>query len=172
MCSWKCWESASGSVSLEKVSTFCNGSGHPGAMVQAAETDFDCTESEPSTGVGCSGCPSVKSESSVGSGAWLGCPCGRGDLNGARSEPGAGFLMTGGGAATDSGITMSETPRRRQEVALCRVKPRGDGVRVSAGDGVRAKRMLRKQRVVRAEAVVQTILFHRFTRRESHVSTC
>ena len=44
-------QSASGSVSLEKVSTFCSGSGHPGAMVQA-ETDFDCTESEPSAGVG------------------------------------------------------------------------------------------------------------------------
>ena len=47
--------------------------------------------------------------------------------------PGAGFLMTGGGAAIDLGITLSETLRRRQEVALCRVKPRGDGVRVSAG---------------------------------------
>ena len=112
----------------------------------------------------------MKSESSVGSGAWL-ARADEVDLNGARSEPGAGFLMTGGGAATDSGITMSETPRRRQEVALCRVKPRGDGVRVSAGDGGRAKRMLCKQRVVRAEAGSDNFVSS-FTRRESHVSTC
>ena len=116
--------SASWSVFLEKVSTFCRVAGHAGAVVPAAETDFDGTESEPSAGVGArvaraaepdfdcvesepsggagarvaraavNDFDDVKSESSAGSGAWL-ARADEVDLHVAQLVLGAGFLTSG-----------------------------------------------------------------------------
>ena len=73
--------------------------------------------------------------------------------------------------AIDAGIQVSE--RRGRGVRLCQVKPRGGGVRVPACEGRRAKRTLRGQRAVRAEADSDSDNFvSSFQCCESHVTHC